>query len=165
MSAAGSPRTAFGFDQRGASLGCPGSSLYMWACWVVVVMGVRGGGGGSLNSNLDGFVCSTAELGYCYFIVGCFFFILGLLFVDRGRGGEVMGDGLAGADQTLTTSPTSLTRCRGPLPPSSPGERLQPPALLPHIPELSRLKSAEDFGKGICAPPAKILFLQSVGGR
>lgn len=34
MSAAGSPRTALGLEQRGASLGRPGSSLCMWARWV-----------------------------------------------------------------------------------------------------------------------------------
>lgn len=50
---------------------------------------------------------------YCVLHSGVGLLLFNCFFMDRGRGGEVMGDGLAGADQTLTTSPTSLTRCRG----------------------------------------------------
>lgn len=98
-----------------------------------------GGGAASLNPNSDGVV-----LFFCVLRGGVGLLLFYCVFVDRG--GEVMGDGLAGADQTLTTSPTSLARCRGLPPPPLPlGVGLQSPALLPHIPELSRLKSAEAF--------------------
>lgn len=83
MSAAGSPRTAFGFERRGASLARPGSPPYMWACWVAVAAVV------ATPSRIRMVLCSTAELGCCFIV----------FFVDRGRGGEVMGDGLAGADK------------------------------------------------------------------
>lgn len=66
-----------------------------------------------------------------------------------------MGDGLAGAEQTLTTSPARLTRCRPlPSPSPSPGERPPPPSP-PHTHSrtLSRLESAEDFGDRIRPVP------------
>lgn len=73
-------------------------------------------------------VLSAPQRTWAIVVLLCFF------FVDRG--GEVMGDGLAGADQTLTTSPTSLARCCGLPPPPPLGVGLQSPVLLPHIPEL-----------------------------